>query len=407
MSSQQVKQSSAWVPLLVLTSINLFNYVDRFILTALLPNIQRELHLSDSHGGLLGTAFIVIYMVASPLFGWVGDRRARKPWLALGIALWSLATASTAYARSFTGLFAARASVGIGEAAYGAMAPTLIADYFPRQQRGRFLSIFYLAIPVGSALGYMLGGKLSESWGWRSAFLLVGAPGVVFAVLMLLLKEPRRGQNDPPEDQAPLPTGMMYRQLFSNRLYVWTVAGYIAYTFALGGLAFWMPSYMLRVRGYEPGSGMLLFGGITVCTGFVGTICGGWLGDYLLRFTHKAYTWLSVVAMVIGALACFAALLTENHIIFLVWLTIAELFLFLNTAPINALIVDIVSPRSRATAIALCNFFIHLLGDALSPTLIGSISDHFDLAIGMLAVPAFFIIAGALWASTLPSRNLA
>lgn len=398
---------AAWAPLLALTFINLFNYVDRFVVTALLPSIQAELHLTDSQGGLLGTAFIVVYFISCPLFGWLGDRGPRKPWLALGVALWSVATATAGLARNFFGLFAARAAVGIGEAAYGTIAPSLIADYFPRAIRGRYMSIFYLAIPVGSALGYLLGGLCGELWGWRAAFGIVGLPGLALALAMLLMREPQRGQYDrpaiSPASTLPSPRGA-YRALAQNRLYVWTVAGYTAYTFALGGLAFWMPSYMLRVRGYSPGEGMLMFGGITVVTGFVGTLAGGWLGDFLLRYTRKAYTWLSVVAMLGGALATFAALLADDPAIFLVCLVVAQLCLFLNTGPINALLVDIVAPSGRATAVAMSNFCIHLLGDAISPTLIGSVSDHTDLATGMLAIPAFFLIAGALWASTLPTR---
>ncbi len=396
----------AGLTLTALTLINVMNYVDRYVLTAVLPSIQRELGLNDTQAGQLGTAFIVVYFVASPFFGLIGDRRARKNWLAFGIGLWSLATGLAGLATSFVTLLLARSIIGIGEAAYGTISPSLLSDYYPKTKRGRVMAVFCLAIPVGAALGYLLGGFIGKHWGWRSAFLGVGLPGLFLALFVwLFVKEPPRGRFDEPTPGPRLTLWQSYRELWQNRLYVWTVLGYAAYTFAIGGLSFWMPSYMIRVRELDPAHGMLIFGGITVVTGFVGTLVGGILGDRLLKLTPLAYTWVGSVAVSLGALATLAALLASSSVAFLVWLSLAELLLFLNTGPVNAIIINAVRPELRATAMAVSIFMIHFLGDAMSPTLMGNLSDRFNLQLAMLCVPAVFLVAGGLWAVSLVTER--
>jgi MFS transporter, Spinster family, sphingosine-1-phosphate transporter len=402
-----VSGKGARTALAVLTAINVVNYIDRYVITAVLPDVQADLGLDDTRAGLLGTAFMLVYFATSPIFGWFGDRGRRKRWLALGVGLWSLATGLGGFARHFFTLLLARSSVGIGEAAYGTISPSLIADYFPKERRGRVMAVFYLAIPVGSALGYLLGGLLGKYFGWRSAFFVVGFPGLLLALAALFLHEPGRGANDAPDPEPPPKPLAAYRELAANPLYVWTVLGYTAYTFAIGGLSFWMPSYMMRVRDYDQGDGMLLFGGITVVMGFVGTLLGGFIGDRLLKVTPHAYTWVGVIAVALGAASTFAALLVESAAGFLVFLAVAELLLFLNTGPINALIVNSVRPAVRATAVAVSIFTIHLLGDAVSPTLIGNVSDQTNLRTGMLAIPTVFLLASILWTPTLWSRRSA
>ena len=391
----------ARLALFVLTAINVANYVDRYVITAVLPDVQADLGVDDTRAGLLGTAFMLVYFATSPVFGFFGDRGLRKRWLALGVGLWSLATGLGGFARHFVTLLAARATVGVGEAAYGTISPSLIADYFPKARRGGVMAIFFLAIPVGSALGYLLGGLLGQHFGWRSAFFVVGFPGLLLALAALFLREPVRGAHDEPDLAPPPKVLQAYLELAKNPLYVWTVLGYAAYTFAIGGLSFWVPSYMMRVRDYDQGQGMLLFGSITVVTGIVGTLLGGFIGDRLLKVTPNAYSLVGVVAVAIGAVATFAALLVDSSTGFLVLLGVAELFLFLNTGPINALIVNSVRPAVRATAMAVSIFTIHILGDAISPTLIGNISDRTNLQTGMLAIPAVFLLASILWAPTL------
>src|SRR5882757_1980184 len=191
-------QRAARYALGILTLINLFNYLDRWVVAAVLESIKKsELHLSDTELGLIGTGFIVVYALTSPFFGSLGDRRSRPPLIALGVAVWSVATSLAGFARGFTSLFIARSGVGVGEAAYGTIAPALLADSFPIERRGRVLAVFFAAIPIGSAAGYILGGLVDHHFGWRAAFWIAGAPGLLLSVLVMMVKDPPRGLHDP------------------------------------------------------------------------------------------------------------------------------------------------------------------------------------------------------------------
>src|SRR5450631_4597957 len=188
--------SAAW-GLAILSFINLFNYLDRYLVSALVEPLKHsELALSDSELGSLMSGFLAVYTLAAPLFGALGDRRSRPRLIAFGVGIWSLATALSGFAGSYIGLLAARASVGIGEAAYGTIAPSLLADYFPANRRGRIMAVFFCAIPIGSALGYIVGGLIDAHYGWRSAFFVAGTPGLVLAALCFLLPDPPRGSQD-------------------------------------------------------------------------------------------------------------------------------------------------------------------------------------------------------------------
>src|SRR5881296_4462226 len=244
--------------LVVLTLINLFNYLDRWIVAALAESMKHsELQLSDTQLGWLMTGFIVVYMLAAPLFGVLGDTRSRTRLIGLGVGIWSVATALAGFARSYGSLFAARAAVGVGEAAYGTISPALLADYFPREQRGRVFAVFFAAIPVGAALGYVVGGLVDHFFGWRSAFFVAGVPGLVLAALALRLYDPPRGAQDPDAAAVAGPHSVTLGHaprapnaaLVRNRPYVLTVLGYAAYTFAIGALAFWTPAFLERTRG--------------------------------------------------------------------------------------------------------------------------------------------------------------
>ncbi len=390
--------------LFILTFINLFNYLDRWVVAALVDSLKRDLHLSDSQAGSLASGFIIVYMLASPVFGRLGDTRSRTRLIAAGVAIWSLATALGGFARNFTSLFIARASVGIGEAAYGTISPGLLADYFPSKMRGRVFSIFFAAIPIGSALGYVLGASMDVHFGWRTAFFVAGVPGLLLSLLVLALPDPPRGVQDENDPEAQLVAHGQsaggwrdYLDLVRNRPYLLTVLGYAAYTFAVGGLAFWMPEFLFRARGMAKAEATVQFGTIVVVTGFVGTFVGGWLGDYLLKFSSQAYLWVSGIATVAAAPLTFVALTAQHRTIYFTSLVIAELLIFASTGPVNSAIVNYVTPRERATAVALSIFLIHLLGDVPSPVLIGKISDMSSLGTAVLIVPVAVLIAGLIW----------
>jgi sugar phosphate permease len=272
------------------------------------------------------------------------------------------------------------------------------------------MAIFFCAIPVGSALGYVVGGLIDKHYGWRMAFFVAGVPGALLAALCLLLRDPPRGAQDnggaaavaapPKPSRAGIgkQTWVAYGRLMHNKVYVLTVLGYAAYTFAVGGLGVWMPAFLERARGIPRGDATVGFGELVVITGFVGTFAGGWLGDYCAKYSRQAYLWLSAIATFVSAPFVWAALTTTSHSTYLTCMVIAQLLLFLSTGPINAAIVNLVSATERATAIALEVFAIHLLGDALSPPLIGALSDHFSLAQAVKVVPVAVVIGGFIWA---------
>ena len=391
--------------LAVLTLINLFNYLDRWIVAALAESMKHsELQLSDTQLGSLMTGFIIVYMAAAPLFGSLGDARSRTRLLGLGVAIWSVATALAGFARSYASLFAARATVGVGEAAYGTISPALLADYFPRERRGRVFAIFFAAIPVGSALGYVVGGLVDHYFGWREAFFVAGVPGLVLAALALRLYDPPRGAQDP-DAAAPGPHSVTlgraalaaYAALLRNRPYLLTVLGYAAYTFAIGALAFWTPSFLERTRGIPKAQATVQFGAIVVITGFLGTYAGGWVGDYFLRRSRQAYLWVSGVATLVAAPLTLVALAAPRPAVYWTAIVAAELCLFASTGPINSTIVNLVSPHMRATAVALSIFTIHILGDVPSPSLVGVISDARSLGEAVLIIPLAVLVGGIIW----------
>ncbi len=392
---------AAWAALAVLTLINLFNYIDRYVLPAVQESIKRSpLHPSDSQIGLLTSAFVVVYFVTAPVFGAFGSRPWRLRLVAAGVAVWSLATAAGGLAQSYTSLLGARASVGIGEAAYSAIAPAVLADFFPERLRGRVFAVFYAAIPVGSALGFVIGGNVDHRAGWRDAFFVVGLPGLVAAALTLLLVNPAPGAHDPeppPDAAPPSATKGLYRPLLHNPEYVLAVLGYAAYTFGFGGISAWMATFLIRVRHLAEVPATTHLGEIVVITGFVGTFLGGWIGDQLAKRSRHGYLWLSGLSMFPAAPFVYLALTATSPRIYWSAIGIADFFLFLSTSPINAIIVNEVPPTSRAAAMAASIFTIHLLGDVPSPWLIGKISDMTSLADAVLIIPVAVIVSGLIW----------
>jgi MFS family permease len=396
--SPSLLSGAAGRALTVLALVNLLNYLDRFVVSALVESLKRsELALSDTQLGLLMTGFIVVYMVASPVFGALGDRRARPRLLAAGVFVWSLATALGGFARGFASLFLARSAVGVGEAAYGTISPGLIADLYPRTQRGRVMAIFFAAIPIGSALGYVVGGLVDRAFGWRAAFFVAGAPGILLALLCLRLPDPPRGAQDDEPLAAPVSLTRTYRRLLANRPYVLTVLGYAAYTFAVGGMAFWMPAFLERARGVPRAEATVQFGAIVVATGFVGTFAGGWLGDRLLRRTRQAYLWLSGAVTLLAAPLAWVVFTDPRPAVYLPAVILTELLIFASTGPVNSAILNEVAPGERASAVALSIFAIHVLGDVPSPPIIGRISDASSLDRAVLIVPVAVLVAGLLW----------
>ncbi|HXW73600.1 MAG TPA: MFS transporter [Steroidobacteraceae bacterium] len=406
MSDPAITPRAAMRALGVLSAINLLNYLDRYLVPPLVPDLERAMGLSHQQAGWLWPAFMLVYMLTAPLFGVWGDRGSRTRPIALGVFIWSLATLLSGLARSFPQLFAARALVGVGEAAYAAIAPALLADCFPLAARGRVFAVLNMALPVGAALGYVLGGLIGQHVGWRAAFFICGAPGMLLAATMLWLPDPPRGVQESGAGAAPPPAAAdtprpgasaVYLSLLRREPYRWPVLGYAAYTFALGGLGFWMPTFLEHVRGVPPSQATTGFGAIVVVTGFVGTLVGGWLGDYCLKRSSAGYLWFSGVVTVVAAPLALIALTAAAPALYYPAIVLAEVLLFMSTGPINAAIANSVSAFERASAMALCVFAIHLLGDVPSPPLIGYLADVGTLARAVLIVPVGIAIGGIVW----------
>jgi MFS family permease len=393
------ERRAAYYALGVLTFINLFNYLDRFVVVALFETLKTALHLTDVELGWIASGFIIVYMLTSPIFGTLGDRQKRPPLIALGVAIWSVATALGGFARGFFTLLSARACVGVGEAAYGSIAPPVLSDHFPLSKRGRVFAVFFAAIPIGSAAGYILGGKANALFGWRAAFFIAGLPGILLSILVFFVKDPPRGGHDEAPVVAHHKGGSLgaYRDLFGNRIYILAVLGYAAYTFALGGLASWMPSFLHRARGFTQEEATVTFGKIAVITGFLGTFIGGWLGDYFLKKSKQSYLWVSGISSLAAAPFAYVALTNPHRSIFLSAMVLAEVFIFMSTGPINSAIINAVAPTERATALGLSVFLMHLLGDVPSPPLIGYLSDRSSLEHAFLIVPVAIVASGVIW----------
>jgi MFS family permease len=386
--------SPALATLLLLLALNLLNYIDRYILPGELSLIQREFHSTDQQMGALTTALFFFYMFAAPLTGWLGDRFPRKPLIIAGAILWSLATLGTAWVHDYQTLYIRHALVGVGEATFGIFAPAVLADFYPERDRNRILSIFYLAIPVGAALGYLAGGQMGPLWGWRAPFFVCAIPGLVVAALYGWLgREPVRGASEP---VSPSLNRTTFRGLFTNPAYLTASFGLATLTFAMGGISAWVPEFLRRSAGLSVAASSQVVGAITVLDGIAGTLVGGWIAQRWLRSNHRALYLLSFWSVAL-TLPCGILLFFGPRAWGIPSLFAAEFFLFLNTGPLNTAIVNSVSAPVRATAVGLNLFIIHCFGDTFSPQIIGAISDHAgSLRIGLGATLIFLVISSLI-----------
>jgi MFS family permease len=390
--------SGARFAIIVLTAMNLLNYIDRYVPSAVKDLFKRELHFSDTQTSLPLTAFVIVYMLTSPLFGTLADRWSRKVLIAAGVALWSLATAGAALATGFVSFLLARALVGVGEAAYATISPSLISDYFPAERRNRILTLFYVAIPVGAALGFTLGGIVGNAYGWRAAFLVCGLPGLLAAGLALAIREPPRGGFDPVVLAAVPGWPEALRRLRATAPYVIAVAGYVAVTWAGGGMADWFAPFLHRFRGMNVAEAGSLTGAATVVGGLAGTLTGGLLADRLKKRSSSPYLMLSCLSMIPAAGFAVVALTAHGRVVIGLAILLANFFMWFYNGPINAIIVNAVPAAMRARAVSMSILSIHLLGDAISPTMIAGISDRTgNLMNGMLLIPVMMLVGSAIW----------
>jgi MFS transporter, Spinster family, sphingosine-1-phosphate transporter len=426
--------------LVLLLLINLFNYIDRYILAAAVGPIKKTF-FSNSNGatatgsdalnailqwfqnqlgfkpedallGLLGTVFMLVYMIGSPIFARLAERRSRWTIVGWGVILWSLASGASGIAPTFLVLLLTRCFIGIGEAAYGPVAPAIISDMYPIKVRGRILAWFYVAIPVGSALGYVLGGWISNSnigeWGfrligtwresWRWVFILVTIPGIALGLKSFFMREPPlEGSGSNQSSKTSAVPWRQYGILMRNPSYILCTLGMAAMTFAIGGIAFWMP-YYLESRPGAPGHSTVIFGAITAVAGLAATLLGGLAADKLRGRFPSSYFLISGIAMILGFPIFMAALRAPFP--WAIWLLmfLTCFCLFFNTGPTNTILANVTRPSMRAVGFALNIFIIHALGDVISPVIIGILNDRYkDMNKSFVLVGSMFLVAGILW----------
>lgn len=425
----------ARLALVLLLLINLFNYIDRQVLATVVDYIQASLfpktggntspllqNLQDWCGahlgfkpelaliGVLGMAFMLVYMLGAPVFGRLAERYSRWALVGVGVILWSLASGASGLAGGFFALLLTRCLVGVGEAAYGPVAPVLISDLYPVKMRGQVLAWFYMAIPVGSALGFVIGDMVARSgigaWGerilgihaesWRWAFYIVVFPGLVLGFWSFFMKEPLRGQADLGNGTgARKMNRRTYLVFLRTPSFVFCTLGMTAMTFALGGIAFWMAYYLNQKPGH-PEAVKTIFGAITVVAGLSATLLGGWMGDKLRARIPGSYFLVSGLGMLAG-FPFMLLMLNASFPMVWVWLFITVFCLFFNTGPTNTILANVTHPSIRAAGFALNILVIHAFGDVTSPVVIGIISDRYNMTTAFVVVGVMFLVAGGFW----------
>ena len=387
------------IALALLLAINLFNYIDRQVLAAVEPEIRATFFASNdvnamAKTGLLGTAFLITYMLSAPVLGFLADRISR--WVIVGSAviLWSLASGGSGLAATFALLFATRICVGIGEGGYGPAAPTILADLYPIETRGRVMAMFCAAIPVGSALGYVVGGIIGAHFGWRWAFYMVAPPGLLLGLLCFWQRDPRIPGHHLVQKSARRRVSD-YLNLFRTRSYLINCIAQTLMTFAAGGLGYWISEY-LSYRNQTPAGGRTIFGLITVVAGLSSTLIGGIVADKLRPRFAGSYFLVSGIGMII-ACPVFVASLYIPFPGAWVAMFIAIFLLFLNTGPSNTALANVSLPAVRATAFAINILIIHALGDVQAFWLLGYIGGHSNIRIAFLFVSGIILASGIAW----------
>jgi MFS family permease len=394
--------------LAVMVGINFLNYMDRYVGAAASPLIQKEFHLSDTLVGLLGSAFLIVYAVAALPFGYWADRGVRRNVVAAGVAIWSVATLFTGFARNFVQLFLSRAVLGIGEASYYPAGTSLLSDYFPKEQRGRTMSIWGAGSAFGIAVGFAGGGYVAEKFGWRSAFFFAAVPGIIFALLAFGLREPLRG-NVESRGQAVEKTQDAGPRNFIQLLQIPTLRATIfsqtLLYFVLASNAFWLPLVLTRRFNLSVSKAGLLAGVVLVAGGLIGTLAGGWIADRRALKNPAAHLEVGIAGFLIGAVFISIALVAPMNIgpipVFAPAFLLAVVCLYLYSGPFTAVSQNVVSPALRASAVTMLLFVSHILGDSHAPFDVGWISDRVgSLQNALLITSPTLLVLAAIVAAT-------
>ena len=394
----------------ILLIVNILNYADRYVLSAILPSIKHDFHMSDFQGGLLISSFLIVYAIATLPLGVWADRGIRKNIVALCVGIWSVSTALAGFAQNVLQLFSMRSILGIGEAGYAPASLSLLGDFFSKAKRGRVLSYWSIGTLVGAAIGVALGGRVADTLGWRWAFYIVGIPGLIAAFLAWRIREPKRGVFDSvsAEDESNVVAeveaghgkiGKDFWGILQSLLRIptyWVLVGALVFSFfTIGGTSFWLTTYLTRDFHLSLTSAGAISGGVLISSGLIGTILGGWIADLIQRRYPEGRLFTSMLGFLVGAPLVLLALFIQSLPLFIAIFIVAAISLNFCTGPLNAVIQDIIAPNMRATAVGLALLLAHLLGDAAAPTIIGLISDHANLGTALIVTaPTFLFLAG-------------
>ena len=378
------------VVLLILFLINLFNYIDRQVLFAVFPLLSKDLNLNDAQLGLLGSVFMIVYTLTAPIIAYFADKSPRQIWVSVCAVLWSTATALTGFAKDFYHIIIARSFIGIGEAGFTSVSPSLAAEGFNKKVHASILAILGLALPLGSALGYLLGGLIGQHYGWRMAFYILSIPGFFLAVFAFIYIKDKRKITHEDKKQIKISN---YLRFLKSKSFVYVCLAEAMATFTLGGLAAWMPTYFHRYYDFSVAEAGTKFGIMIIIAGIIGTLGGGIIADFLNKFTKKAYFYTTLIGYMVALPFALLGLLFENQTIALICFGVAMSFVFMQTGALNAAIISLTSLKIRSMAFAFHIFIIHALGDALSPMTIGKISQSYDLHLAIFIAIVFLIPA--------------
>jgi MFS family permease len=399
------RNADPYLGLAFLTGLNLLNYLDRYVLASVVPPLKAELQLTDGQIGWLTSAFLIGYFITAPIFGYLGDRWRRKGLIVFGVVVWSLGTLLTGFCNQYWTLIGCRLLVGLGEASYATVAPAWLSDLFPARHRNNALTIFYVATPVGSALGYMLGGLALAHGGWRTGFLWAGAPGLLLVLALLMLAEPARGASDASTSKGAAsaahatPSLAEIAGLFRIGNFNLILLGYTAYTFALGAFAAWGPTFLNRVHELDLNVADQFFGGVLVVAGLCGTLIGGFAATALQKRVRSGYALLLALPVLAAVPVATLAFVSASTTASMVYLGAAMFLCFLPTGPVATLIMESVPVALRASAMAATLFVIHLFGDFWSPVIVGKLADRPEIGLqnALLILPAVFSLAVIFW----------
>ena len=390
-----------------MVGINFLNYMDRYVGAVVAPLVKKEFGLSDGEIGLLGSAFLLVYAIAALPFGYWADRGIRKTVIGIGVLIWSLATLFTGFSRNFLQIFLSRAVLGIGEASYYPAGTSLMSDYFPKEQRGRVMSIWGAGSTLGIAVGFAGGGFIADKFGWRNAFFFAAVPGILFAILAFAMREPLRGSVEargPALKETKDATLSTFLDLLRIPTLRATILSQTFLFFVLASNAFWLPTLLQRRFDVSLSQAGLISGGVLVLGGLIGTLAGGWIADRLGRNNPAAYLQIGIAGFLIGAVFIVISLLAPLNIgpipIFIPAFLIAVVCLYLYSGPFTAVSQNVVSPALRASSVTMLLFVAHVFGDSHSTFDVGFLSDRFGLQATLLVTSPTMLILAAIIAAT-------